>query len=365
MRGVSTYPEDRPRKKPIRESWDGNIYGLRKVGQGGTAFVFMLDDWTVVKVPIGSSVSLLAFEREREVYRRLRRSSRQCRNILTCYDTEISSGLVLEKCIESVRERLARMRRGDLAMIRGTEAMKQVIRWSYQASAGLAFLHDEGVIQADVGCHNMLLDYGDNLKLADFSGSIIDGADSQAMVDYDVRSKLPDLDEPNRISDLFALGSAIYEMATGYVPYRDLSPKQITSRFRKGIFPGMEDLRSRYPGLAEVIEGCWRQKFSNAHQLASHLKHYFPAICKACRTLDDTPDVDLGVGLRAYPRGEEASANAHQRQLHKPRHKKSTHRGRGSSSKQEHKPEPQPKRPSRGHKNRPLISMLLASLKLK
>ena len=71
----------------------------------------------------------------------------------------------------------------------------------------------------------MLLSSDDTVKLGDFAGSSIDG--SPSTVDYEVRSKLPGSDEPDEISDIFALGSAMWEMATGSPPYEEKSWREV------------------------------------------------------------------------------------------------------------------------------------------
>lgn len=64
------------------------------------------------------------------------------------------------------------------------------LRWTAQAAEGLQFLHSAGVIHCDVGPHNLLLDADLSLKIADFSGSSLDG--SRAMVCPGIRYTLPD-----------------------------------------------------------------------------------------------------------------------------------------------------------------------------
>ncbi|KAK8102507.1 hypothetical protein PG984_015653 [Apiospora sp. TS-2023a] len=239
--------------KPPPKSWDGSIYGLRNIGHGATSLVFAVDDRRVVKVPIPSPFGLQAVEQEREIYRRLGRRSN---HIVSCYDPDHSSGILLERCKGSVRDRLREMRQEDGSIPR--ESWIQVGRWAYQAAQGLGYIHEHNVIQADVGCHNMLLDRRDNLKLADFSGSSIEDSDCQALVIYDVRCRLSNVDKPDRASDLFALGCAMYEMATGHLPYHDLPSRQVQRHFFRQEFPSLDELWSDAPRIAEAIDRCWR-----------------------------------------------------------------------------------------------------------
>lgn len=154
---------------PARPAWDGDVYGLEWLDQGGSALIFAVDGARVVKVPLGSAGSRLAFEREREVYRRLnhaRRASggRACEFVLRCWETEISTGLVLERCAQSVRQYLRERRRpptldvgagGGGGMLEppapavGEEDVQRAVRWSYEVSHGLEFLHQAGIIHSD------------------------------------------------------------------------------------------------------------------------------------------------------------------------------------------------------------------------
>lgn len=106
----------------------------------------------------------------------------------------------------------------------------------------------------------MLLDKSDNLKLADFSGSSIENTGQRALVTYDLRSRLYNRSEPDKASDLFALGSAIYEMTTGHLPYPNLSSKQVQQKLLRKDFPSLKELKHRAPEIAKAIHGCWNVK---------------------------------------------------------------------------------------------------------
>ncbi|SPO07011.1 uncharacterized protein DNG_09705 [Cephalotrichum gorgonifer] len=259
-------------REGVKRCWDGNIYGLRKIGQGGTAFVFDIDETAVVKVPIGFPASISAFEREREVYHILAEAKNESPYVLKCFQAELRSGLVLERCQGSVRDELLRMHMEVPHKFGDAEATERAIRWSFQAASGLGFLHSRGIIQADVGCHNMLLDERDNLKISDFSGSVIERTGEDALVSYSVHSQLPGVSKADRRTDIFALGSAMYEMATGRVPLEDLSPSQVRRRFKQAQWPDMTRLKDTYVEFALVIEGCWNLEFRNVNKAAARIE---------------------------------------------------------------------------------------------
>jgi serine/threonine protein kinase len=111
----------------------------------------------------------------------------------------------------------------------------------------------------------MLLDVNSSVKLADFAGSSIDG--SPATVNYEVRSRLPGMLAPSKQSDIFALGCAIYEMATGVRPYEEKAYKVVQQLYAKKTFPDTADIE----GLGGIIWNCWWQRFDNVGEIVRDL----------------------------------------------------------------------------------------------
>jgi serine/threonine protein kinase len=223
--------------------------------------VLAIDSFRVIKIPLGSPRTLKDIETEREAYRRLSKKP-SCPYIAKCYDYENPHGIVMERLDQTARQRL---RQQDSA-ITGDD----VLKWALQAARGLAFLHSREIVQADVGCHNMLLDSGGNLKLCDFSGCSIDGKD--ASVCYEPWSQLPSADMPNKRADIFALGSAMYEMATGHVPHNNLPEYEISGSYEALRFP--EDYpANRDERLWTIIKACWTGDHKTAGEVVTHIEH--------------------------------------------------------------------------------------------
>jgi len=244
------------KRKSEPKRWDGSIEGLALLGNGVSGAVFAIDENRVAKIDIGSPRSMKDIKTECMAYYNF---SKGHPNVLLCLEIGNPNGLVFERCRDTVRSRLRSAYRG------APPRVEVVKRWAYQAAKGLAFVHSCGVIQGDVGCHNMLLDSTDSVKLADFAGSSVDG--SVATVGYEIRSRLPGADEPNEMTDIFALGSAMYEMATGKRPYEDKSAREVQNLYKRGRFPKLSEI----PDLGRVIENCWQQLYGSAREVVDDL----------------------------------------------------------------------------------------------
>lgn len=110
-----------------------------------SGLVFAIDPLRVAKVPLGSSQSKQDIEAEREIYREFKAIKRKSgshdgKYVLRCLEVENPRGLVLERCVESVRSRLRR---------KGEIGLPEKVRWMKQASRGMSFVHSCRVFQGD------------------------------------------------------------------------------------------------------------------------------------------------------------------------------------------------------------------------
>jgi serine/threonine protein kinase len=93
------------------------------------------------------------------------------------------------------------------------------LQWALEAADGLAYIHSKGVVHADVGCHNIIVDNASHVKFIDFAGSGIDG--EAPLVCYEWCSFEPG-NEIGIGTDIFAFGSTLFELESGRVPYSEL-----------------------------------------------------------------------------------------------------------------------------------------------
>ncbi|QYS96197.1 Protein kinase domain-containing protein [Trichoderma simmonsii] len=139
------------------------------------------------------------------------------------------------------------------------------LQWARQAAEGLQLLHAFDILHCDVGPHNFLLDASLNLKIADFSGSSING--SYASVCPGSRYRAPDPEwrpgkPPSSNEDLFALGSVLYFIFTGKVPFSELEEDEVARKYKAGVFPDLSEVL-----CSDIITLCWQQRAGSAQQI--------------------------------------------------------------------------------------------------
>ncbi len=113
----------------------------------------------------------------------------------------------------------------------GPLPVADILRISIQLAAGLAAAHEQGLVHRDIKPANILLDHGvDRLVITDFG--LARAVDDASMTRTGVIAGTPQYMSPEQArgdavdarSDLFSLGSVLYTMCTGRVPFRADSP---------------------------------------------------------------------------------------------------------------------------------------------
>jgi serine/threonine protein kinase len=105
------------------------------------------------------------------------------------------------------------------------------------------------------------LDSSYRLRIIDFSGSSFNGKAGSAF--ESTRFCLPRSwdDESAARTDLFALGSTIYEIMPGRPPYDGLTDDEVEARYSEQIFPRVNSIP-----CGQVIMGCWKGEIKTAEE---------------------------------------------------------------------------------------------------
>jgi serine/threonine protein kinase len=141
-------------------------------------------------------------------------------------------------------------------------------RWIFQLISGLAHLHAHSFVHCDISCRNIVVTSSLDAKLIDFGGSATLGADGLVAEEarYSCPSTIRETKLPSFRTDIFALGSAMYEILTDSPPYSDVSSDEAESRFKDLQFPETVNLRA-----GNVILDCWTGKFQTVKEVEQEL----------------------------------------------------------------------------------------------
>ena len=227
------------------------------ISVGGHSIVEKVSDTVVAKVPVrgwGATVDLLYVEAM--IYQRL--GPHSC---ITKFYAFKDGKIYLELLQCSLHQRLSQMYHAEQS-----PAIVQILRWSLQIAQAFQHIHSRGVLQVDIAPRNMLLDWDDNLKLSDFGGSSIDGSGPTVLPTVSYEHPYYPASTPSIKSELFAIGSAFYELETLQAPYHDLEPDEIGDLFVNNTFPKTNNLI-----LGEVINKCWRIEYANSSQVVDDI----------------------------------------------------------------------------------------------
>ncbi|PYI01343.1 putative serine-threonine protein kinase [Aspergillus sclerotiicarbonarius CBS 121057] len=209
--------------------------------------------------PASNEFARQAFDIEVRAYERLGNHGR-----IAVVSNVTSEGIVLERG-ECLRKKIQSLESGKIPL-------RTRLRWAQEASEGLCYIHSKGIIHADVGCHNLLLDQSGHIRFIDFAGSGI--YDEPPLVCYEWCASRGDSATTEK-TDIFAFGSTLFEIESGHVPYHELCEtmeifqalRAAEQRFATRECPNMENLLFRH-----VITQCWDGSYSCMSEVEKDLR---------------------------------------------------------------------------------------------
>lgn len=135
----------------------------------------------------------------------------------------------------------------------------RAVRMSRELCAGLAAVHDEGILHRDLKPANVLVDGRGRVKLADFGLASL-AADEGA----DLRSGTPAYMSPEQLegrevsvrSDVYALGLVLYELFTGHTAYPAKTMEEAAHRNETPLSSPSSHVQGLDPAIERAIERC-------------------------------------------------------------------------------------------------------------
>ena len=157
----------------------------------------------------------------------------------------------------------------------------EAIAFVTQIAEALRYMHAEGVVHRDMKPENVLVTADNRVTVLDFGIALDDSALRLTWFKLSTAMGTPDYISPEQIggrrgdarTDVYALGTILYEMLTGHLPYSAPNPHSLIraktsedprppSYFVPDIDPGLEAVilkaiarapRDRYGGMAELL----------------------------------------------------------------------------------------------------------------
>ena len=128
----------------------------------------------------------------------------------------------------------------------------------------MVFIHSKGIIHSDLAARQFLVDGSLHVRLSDFGfssfgdGDVLGFENPSHHLPRDVDGNMPSTVR----SDLFALGSTLFEIITGKPPYEGKSDEEITQLYSDGSFPNVKGILCEH-----IIMGCWQGSFMSAAEV--------------------------------------------------------------------------------------------------
>ena len=213
-------------------------------------------------------------------------------NLLTIFDTGKSDGrpYIVTELLEGQTLRGMLRENGTAVRI----PIRKAVDYGIQIANGLAAAHERGVVHRDLKPENLFVTRDGRVKILDFGVAKLRSADdSAAMSDEDTMEQdtspgtvigTVGYMSPEQVrgqavdprSDIFSLGTLMYEMVAGEHPFRGDSPADTMSSILREDPRDLTTVNPNVtPGLDRVIRHCMEkspeQRFQSARDLAFHL----------------------------------------------------------------------------------------------
>lgn len=235
---------------------DFDDYDAQLVCLGGSAAVLAINAKFVIKLFADGPKPARDLYRELQIFEELDVAERS--PYIVQFLGQWDTGIVLERLEMTLRHRLNRP----------NVTIESEDQWISEVCLGIEFLHSKNILHGDVGCQNILIDSRGHAKLCDFAGSKI--GNENAWVRYQVRNQHPEYlgDQPTVETEIFALGSVIFEIASHRPPYEKLLDSAVQKKYEAEDFPLEEIPRT---AVREIVEGCWKSTYVQVSEICDEL----------------------------------------------------------------------------------------------
>ncbi|KAJ9419404.1 AGC/DMPK protein kinase [Fusarium oxysporum f. sp. lycopersici 4287] len=242
------------------------------VSLGATAWIFRIDEFTVVKFARTTGSS--DFVRENAFFDELKHHAPSPHVIQSFYRTQDAiflpflAGGSLENRLRNNQIRDS----GKFVRVKRIEPVELLKAWTMELTAGSAWIESLGYVHGDLRPGNLLLDAEDHLKLTDFGWANKIGTPASGNGAPWARLLGPEtgadegtwgLNGPQ--TEQFAIGSIVYCMTRGREPFEG---EIEDGRTQVEMFQNMNFPELHHDQLDYIIRKCWHGEFGSLQELA-------------------------------------------------------------------------------------------------
>jgi serine/threonine protein kinase/Flp pilus assembly protein TadD len=264
---------------------------VRKIGSGGMGVVYEAEDTSLGR---RAALKFLPAElaRDEQALERFRREARAASalnhpNICTVYAIESheQQQFIAMELLEG--QTLAEMLAGD------PFPCERLLKLALQIADALESAHAKGIVHRDIKPANIFVNDRDQVKVLDFGLAKIDRAARGSESDPDAQTRQQDLTaigttlgtasymSPEQArgqladarTDLFSLGTVLYQMATGVMPFRGETTAVVYEAILNRTPPPLSQVMPGLPAeLARIVDKALEKDRGLRYQTATDLK---------------------------------------------------------------------------------------------
>ena len=256
----------------------------RTIARSGMSVLFQATDMNdgrqvAIKVPHpemeSDPVLFERFKREQEIGQTLDHPG-----VVKTYDGEERSRIYM--VIEWLDGRLLRAILNEERKL----PIERAVQLTVSICDALDYMHKHGVVHRDLKPENIMVHAEDHIKLIDFGIAMKEDARRLTFTNLSAMLGTPDYISPEQVkgqrgdqrSDIYALGSMLYEMLTGQPPFSGPNPLAVMNeRLLADPEPARKLRREVSPQLQEILNRALerdpRHRYATASEMAWELEH--------------------------------------------------------------------------------------------
>jgi eukaryotic-like serine/threonine-protein kinase len=213
-------------------------------------------------------------------------------NILPIYDAGEEGGrcYIVTEHIHGARTLAAYCKPDNLLPV------EDVIEIIYKCAKALHYAHSRGVIHRDIKPSNIMLTQSNDVRIIDFGIALVSGSDVSRIEgiagspSYMSPEQVQSEEITNR-SDLYSLGAVMYELLTGFRPFRGSNLSKLLHQIVFATPPPIHTLREAIPEVIEEVVAKSLQKepvkrYRNGLELAADLTRVHQRLREGYSKLD-------------------------------------------------------------------------------